>query len=186
MTPSIGSHDGVPRVDRSAAFHARAHDRRVRFDARHGLALHVRSHERALTVVVFHERDERRTDGQEFVWTQRPYNRFRATSTIVGSPFLRALARSMMKRPVLESIGVVAGAVVPRSSMNAFRYMISFVTCGIGPEWSQVDAAFEAPFADLRPDIFAPFLPTTAPLPSVTSTRSVSFTMPAFPSFFDP
>jgi hypothetical protein len=36
-------------------FQAGAHHRRVRADERHGLALHVRAHERAVGVVVFEE-----------------------------------------------------------------------------------------------------------------------------------
>ena len=45
---------GIARCD---AFHARAHERRFAANQRHGLALHVRTHERAVGVVVLEERN---------------------------------------------------------------------------------------------------------------------------------
>ena len=54
-------------VARGALFHAGADDRRLRLEERHGLALHVRAHERAVGVVVLEERDERRGDGDDLL-----------------------------------------------------------------------------------------------------------------------
>ncbi len=50
----------VTGVERRAALHARADQRRVRLEQRHRLALHVRAHQRAVGVVVLEERDHRR------------------------------------------------------------------------------------------------------------------------------
>ena len=59
--------DDVARVQRRAALHARADDRRVRLEQRHGLALHVRAHQGAVGVVVLEERDHRRGDGPDLL-----------------------------------------------------------------------------------------------------------------------
>ena len=54
-------------VARGALLHAGADDRRLRLEERHGLALHVRTHERAVGVVVLEERDERRRDRDDLL-----------------------------------------------------------------------------------------------------------------------
>ena len=81
---AVGAHDDARRVDalddavalgddahagvaRDALLHARADERRVRADERHGLALHVRAHERAVRVVVLEERNERGGDRHQLV-----------------------------------------------------------------------------------------------------------------------
>ena len=64
---------GAPRGDRRARIarddrlHAGADQRRVGAHQRHGLALHVRAHQRAVGVVVLEERDQRRGDGDELL-----------------------------------------------------------------------------------------------------------------------
>ena len=50
---------GYARVDRHRALDAGADERRLRTQGRHGLALHVRAHERPVGVVVLEERDQR-------------------------------------------------------------------------------------------------------------------------------
>ena len=55
---------GVTGDDR---LHAGADERRFRTQQRHGLALHVRAHERAVGVVVLEERNERRGDRDELL-----------------------------------------------------------------------------------------------------------------------
>ena len=52
--------EDLARVTRGALLHAGPDDRRFRLQERHGLALHVRTHEGAVGVVVLEERDERR------------------------------------------------------------------------------------------------------------------------------
>ena len=52
--------DDVAGVDRGAALHAGADQRRVGFQQRHRLALHVGAHQRPVGVVVLEERDQRR------------------------------------------------------------------------------------------------------------------------------
>ena len=81
---SIGTHDdarGVDRLDHAFALgdqrdagvagddalDAGADERRRRLDERHGLALHVGAHERAVGVVVLEERDQRRGDRDQLV-----------------------------------------------------------------------------------------------------------------------
>ena len=54
--------DDVAGVDGCEALHAGADERRLAADERHGLALHVRTHEGAVGVVVLEERDEARRD----------------------------------------------------------------------------------------------------------------------------
>ena len=49
------------------AFHAGADQRRFALDQRHGLALHVRAHQRAVRVVVLKERDQAGGDGDELL-----------------------------------------------------------------------------------------------------------------------
>ena len=50
----------TPESTRDARLHAGADERRLGADQRHGLALHVRAHERAVRVVVLEERNQRR------------------------------------------------------------------------------------------------------------------------------
>jgi hypothetical protein len=52
----------VAGVQRRAALHPGADDRRVRLEQRHRLGLHVGAHQRAVGVVVLEERDHRRGD----------------------------------------------------------------------------------------------------------------------------
>ena len=54
------AHDDCARIARGDALHARADQRRFALDQRHGLALHVRAHQRAVRVVVLKERDQAR------------------------------------------------------------------------------------------------------------------------------
>ena len=54
-------------VARGALLHAGADDRRLRLQERHGLALHVRAHQRAVGVVVLEERDERGGHGHDLL-----------------------------------------------------------------------------------------------------------------------
>ena len=54
----LGGDDHVTGVDRGAELHAGADQRRVALDQRHGLALHVGAHQRAVGVVVLEERDQ--------------------------------------------------------------------------------------------------------------------------------
>jgi hypothetical protein len=64
--PPFGD-DDVAGVDRRAALHAGADQRRVGLEQRHRLALHVRAHQRALGVVVLEERDHRGRDRPELL-----------------------------------------------------------------------------------------------------------------------
>jgi len=59
--------DGVAAVLGDALLDARAHERRLALHQRHGLALHVRAHERAVGVVVFQEGNERRRDRDDLL-----------------------------------------------------------------------------------------------------------------------
>ena len=59
--------DADAGVAREPLLHAGADERRVGADERHGLALHVGAHERAVGVVVLEERDERRGDRHHLV-----------------------------------------------------------------------------------------------------------------------
>ena len=59
--------DGRAAVARHHAFEAGADQRGFRLDQRHGLALHVRAHQRAVGVIVLEERDERRGDGHDLL-----------------------------------------------------------------------------------------------------------------------
>src|SRR3989304_1426606 len=49
------------------ALHARADDRRLGLQERHGLALHVRAHQGAVRIVVLEERDERSGHGHDLL-----------------------------------------------------------------------------------------------------------------------
>ena len=60
-------HDDGARIARRDVLHAGADERRPRLEQRHGLALHVRSHQRAVRVVVLEERDERGRDRHELL-----------------------------------------------------------------------------------------------------------------------
>jgi hypothetical protein len=63
---ALGQHAHA-RVVGEAGLHARAHERRHRTQERHGLALHVGAHERAVGVVVLEERHERGGDRHHLV-----------------------------------------------------------------------------------------------------------------------
>src|SRR5580765_654456 len=60
-------HDDGARVAGRDVFHAGADEGRARPQQRHGLALHVRSHQRAVRVVIFQERNERGRDRDELL-----------------------------------------------------------------------------------------------------------------------
>ena len=60
-------HDHRARIARRDVLHAGADKRRARAQQRHRLALHVRSHQRAVRVVVLEERDERGGDRDELL-----------------------------------------------------------------------------------------------------------------------
>jgi hypothetical protein len=59
--------DGGARVGGDDRLHAGADERRVRLDQRHGLALHVGAHQRAVGVVILQEGNERRGDRDELL-----------------------------------------------------------------------------------------------------------------------
>ena len=59
--------EDLARVARGALLHAGADDRRLRLEERHRLALHVRTHQRAVGVVVLEERDERGGDRDDLL-----------------------------------------------------------------------------------------------------------------------
>ena len=61
-TPAFVGDDDVAGVDRGAVLHAGADERRLGAEQRHGLALHVGAHQRAVGVVVLEERDHRGRD----------------------------------------------------------------------------------------------------------------------------
>src|SRR5207245_2843046 len=61
-----GHHDGAG-VARHLLLEPRAHERRLGEEERHRLPLHVRSHERAVGVVVLEERDQRGSDRHELL-----------------------------------------------------------------------------------------------------------------------
>ena len=84
MVFAFDAHDdafGVDRIDDAVAageyhragvasrdpFHPRADNRRLRTEQGHGLALHVRAHQRAVGVVVFQERNQRRSHGDQLL-----------------------------------------------------------------------------------------------------------------------
>ena len=52
-------------IARDHLLETRAHERRLRVEERHALALHVRAHQRAVRVVVLEERNERGGDGHQ-------------------------------------------------------------------------------------------------------------------------
>ena len=58
--PARAGDQHVAGVERRAALHPGADERRVGLEQRHGLALHVRAHQRAVGVVVLEERDHGR------------------------------------------------------------------------------------------------------------------------------
>ena len=60
-------HGHRARIARGDVLHAGADERRPRPQQRHGLALHVRSHQRAVRVVVLEERNQRRRDRHELL-----------------------------------------------------------------------------------------------------------------------
>src|SRR4029079_11129081 len=63
---ALGDED-LAGVTGGALLHAGADDRRLRLEERHGLALHVRTHERAIGVVVLEEWDHRRGDRDDLL-----------------------------------------------------------------------------------------------------------------------
>ena len=66
-TPARRAMTHGARVTRHLLLEPRADERRARVEERHGLALHVRAHERAVGVVVLEERNERRGDRDELL-----------------------------------------------------------------------------------------------------------------------
>ena len=62
----LGDDHGA-RIAGDAVFQAGGHERRLGDEQRHGLALHVRTHQRAVRVVVFQERNQARGDRDELL-----------------------------------------------------------------------------------------------------------------------
>ncbi len=65
--PGVAGDQDLAGVLRGADFHARAHDRCLGLEERHGLALHVRAHQGPVGVVVLEERDERGRDRHDLL-----------------------------------------------------------------------------------------------------------------------
>jgi hypothetical protein len=63
--------DGAAGVAGNHFFHAGADERRFGAQQRHGLTLHVRTHQRAVRVVVLEERHQRRGDRHQAAWAKR-------------------------------------------------------------------------------------------------------------------
>ena len=59
--------DRSTRIARYGAFHAGADERCLGLDQRHRLALHVRTHQRAVGVIIFKERNQRRGDRHQLL-----------------------------------------------------------------------------------------------------------------------
>ena len=66
-TPAALGEDDRARVAGDRRLEAGADERRLDLEQRHGLALHVRAHQRAVGVVVLEERDQRRRDRDELL-----------------------------------------------------------------------------------------------------------------------
>ena len=60
----LGDRHGA-RVPGHAVFETGGHERRLGHEQRHGLALHVGTHQRAVRVVVFQKRNQRGGDGHQ-------------------------------------------------------------------------------------------------------------------------
>ena len=128
-TPGRTGHDDLAGVARGALFHAGADDRRLRLEERHGLALHVRTHERAVGVVMLEERDERRGDGDDLLGRDVHVLDLARTS-------LRERVAEAARDAVVDEVarssssGAFACATWNSSSSSAGRYSISSVTIG--------------------------------------------------------
>ena len=61
------AHDDRSGVARGDALHSGTDERSFSLDERHRLALHVRTHQRAVCVVVFKKRNQARGDGYELL-----------------------------------------------------------------------------------------------------------------------
>ena len=66
-TATQGLHGGA-RVDRNGAFDTGTDQRFFRTQARHGLALHVGAHQCTVRIIVFEERNQRGSDGNDLAW----------------------------------------------------------------------------------------------------------------------
>ena len=121
--------DHVTGVDRGAALHAGADQRRVGPQQRHGLALHVRAHQRAVGVVVLEERDQRRRRPTRSGSARRPSGPPGAVSAVTTSP---SRERHMTCGPfsllVFGSSSAFACAITCSSSCVASSHTILFVT----------------------------------------------------------
>jgi len=94
--------DHGTRVARGDVLHAGADVGAARPQQRHGLALHVRSHQRAVRVVVLEERDERGGHRDELL--RRHVDELHLVpGARMKSPARRAFTRSCLKRPSSSS-----------------------------------------------------------------------------------
>jgi hypothetical protein len=66
-TPPRRAAMAAPESRATTGFHAGADERRFGAHQRHRLTLHVRAHQRAVGVVVFEERDQRRSDRHQLL-----------------------------------------------------------------------------------------------------------------------
>ena len=122
-----GREDDVAGVDRGAALHPGADQRRLGLEQRHGLALHVRAHQRAVGVVVLEERDQRRRDRPDL--GRRDVHQVDLLGRDRRRPRPRA-ARQRTRGPlrllVFGSISAFAWAITCSSSWVASRWTILF------------------------------------------------------------
>ena len=65
--PASSATSTARESQRDPAFEAGGHERRLGDEQRHGLALHVRTHQGAVGVVVLQERNQRRRDGDQLL-----------------------------------------------------------------------------------------------------------------------
>ena len=124
----VGGEDDVAGVDRGAALHAGADQRRVGLQQRHRLALHVGAHQRPVGVVVLEEGDQRRRHrpdlGRRDVHQVDFLGRGGRVLLLAGADQdLRAL-----QLLVFSSTSAFAWAITLSSSWVASRWTISSVT----------------------------------------------------------
>ena len=108
--------DRRARIARHGFFHAGADERRLGLNQRHGLALHVRAHQRAVGVIVFQERNERGGNRNQLLG-RNVHQRDVFARAMTNSPFWRAETSSSANDPSAVSSAEACATVCFCSSI---------------------------------------------------------------------
>ncbi len=119
--PASSATNDRTRIASDALLEAGGDEGRLGDEQRHCLALHVRTHQRAVGVVMLKERNQTRRPHSPTAWAKRPCNPPVPGSTSMKSPFRDDTVTSFAGEVALVVHGGFACAMIKDSSRSAVR-----------------------------------------------------------------